>query len=495
MVLVGVALAGFSVLIFGWSVHQVYVFVVLPRALHGDLVGPYVLQWNSFTALCHRFFLAEPEMNPAPWMNSPAVYAVVQASIWGSCCSVFCSRPAMRTLETTAWEWATFLPLLILLSSMPTAYHHCVLILTMAVTVDWLLKAGRWRSAGCLHSLCGRVLSSAGIYLARFAGTASGSCFSLCTALNPGAGEGESSIAQIGIRAGCNILSYSSRSRICALYADAPKTSRGGFHQCPVVMPRSRRLVRAVIPFSTTWCSISECRDSAPMVLPEASAQPMPAPGDVLSVAATPLSPFVYFELTNQRSQIYRLPASQLGHADAVPEYVAEGRDPAISPDGRVLAFLRDGDTPGETASWLKDESSKDGVPAFVPSSKLLAGVLEVSVNTDGSLIVSAGGAARPRLFLIHTASGELRPLTEISGDVRYPALSADGKFLAFSRRESGAWHLFARDVGHGVEQRMTSGACNATEPAWEDLQNILYVSDCGRGLGLGAAVRVAVRR
>ena len=52
----------------------------------------YVLQWNSFTALCHRLFLAEPELNPTPWVNSPAVYAVVQPSWFPRCCySASCS--------------------------------------------------------------------------------------------------------------------------------------------------------------------------------------------------------------------------------------------------------------------------------------------------------------------------------------------------------------------------------------------------------------------
>src|SRR4029077_11130297 len=39
------------------------------------------------------------------------------------------------------------MPLLLLLSSMPSHYHYCILIFTAIVAVDWLLKAGRGRSA------------------------------------------------------------------------------------------------------------------------------------------------------------------------------------------------------------------------------------------------------------------------------------------------------------------------------------------------------------
>jgi Tol biopolymer transport system component len=77
---------------------------------------------------------------------------------------------------------------------------------------------------------------------------------------------------------------------------------------------------------------------------------------------------------------------------------------------------------------------------------------------------------------------------------VRYPAISPNGKMLAFSRRESGAWHLFVRELGSGREQQLTSAACNAISPSWEDARTLLYVSDCGRGLALGAPARVAVQ-
>ncbi len=233
----------------------------------------------------------------------------------------------------------------------------------------------------------------------------------------------------------------------------------------------------------------------AAVILPDGGVQRMPAPGDVLSVAASPQSPFIYFELTNQRSQIFRLPVAQLGRGGAVPEYVGEGHDPALSPDGRWLAYLRK--EHGKTTIWLsKDGLSKDAAPAALAlGSQNLAGVLEMSVTPEGNLIVAAGGAGTPHLSLLQTASGEVHVLTEIRGAVRYPATSADGKWLAFSRRDAEAWHLIVRDLVGGAEQQLTSAACNATSPAWQDSRTLLYVSDCGRGLGLGAAARVVVQR
>jgi len=122
-------------------------------------------------------------------------------------------------------------------------------------------------------------------------------------------------------------------------------------------------------------------------------------------------------------------------------------------------------------------------------------GILEMSVTTEGRLIVAAGAAADSRLVWLEPATGVARAWPEVRGVVRYPAISANGKMLAFSRRESSAWHLFVRDLDRGTEQQLTSAPCNATSPAREDGQTLLYVSDCGRGLALGAPARVGMRR
>lgn len=496
----GAVLAGISILIFGWSVHQVYLLEVLPRALHGDLVGPYVLQWNSFTALCHRWFLSEPELNPAPWMSSATAYSLAQALVATILLFSFLfSTGEEDAPNATAWEWATFLPLLILLSSMPTAYHHCVLILTAIVMADWFLKSGQPK----------RALAAAFLF-----GIA---CYPL---------PGFAWLTLQGRMAGVFLLYL-----LLVLNAPAranPRSRRLGFALAAIFLlaltvsnlralrHRAEDFSRRLPPVSNGYGSFSVARvgdgvlldemvaDSyAAMLVPGSTLQRMPVHGDVLAIAAGAQSPFVYFELTGLRSQIFRLPAGQLGNPDAVPEYVAEGYDPAISSDGRWLAYLRQEN--GKTRIWMAGGASSPGassrvepykdlpVAAAVPGSQNLEGMLEMSITSSGDVIVSAGGPADPHLVLLHPASGEVRGFAEIRGAVRYPAISADGKRLAFSRREAGAWHLFVREMESGREQQLTSAACNTTAPSWEDAQTLLYLSDCGRGLGLAAAARVTV--
>jgi len=79
LVVGALGVAALSTVIFGLDVHRVWLLEVLPRAFRGDLLGPYDLRWSSFSSLWHRIFLFEPELNPAPLLSSPSVYALAQA--------------------------------------------------------------------------------------------------------------------------------------------------------------------------------------------------------------------------------------------------------------------------------------------------------------------------------------------------------------------------------------------------------------------------------
>jgi hypothetical protein len=481
-----------SVLLFGWNVHKILLLEILPRALHGDLVSPYVLQWNSFTALCHRLFLAEPELNPAPWVNSPAVYAATQALISTVLLFSFLfSTGDEETPQTRAWEWATFIALLLLTSSMPAAYHHCALIFTTIVAVDYLLKRGERGAAVAPVILFALACSPMPAFVyAHLQGRLVGVFLLYLLLLYKAPARADSRFRRLAFASAALFLVALTVSNLRAL------------------RNRSEDFSRRLPPVSAGYGSFSVARagdglvvdemvmDSyAAVVLPAGTIQRLAAPGDVLTIAAGAQSPFVYFELTEQHSQIFRLRVAQLGKPDAVLEYVAEGYDPAISADGRWLAFLRNEN--GKSAIWMARDASSRQLPAVAPvrGAENFDEVLEMSVTPAGDLIAAAGSAEDPHLSLLKPTSGDIRALTEIRGAVRYPAISSDGKVLAFSRRESGAWHLFVRDFESGRERQLTTAACNATSPSWEDAHTLLYVSDCGRGLGLGAPVRVTVQR
>jgi hypothetical protein len=57
---------------------------------------------------------------------------------------------------------------------------------------------------------------------------------------------------------------------------------------------------------------------------------------------------------------------------------------------------------------------------------------------------------------------------------------------LVHRQRDGSYWHLFAAGLAGSGATQLTFGDCNAYGPAWSDAATLLYISDCGRGLGLG---------
>ena len=76
--------------------------------------------------------------------------------------------------------------------------------------------------------------------------------------------------------------------------------------------------------------------------------------------------------------------------------------------------------------------------------------------------------------------------------DIRLHRWMGDGS--AQSCNERGTWHLHAMEFDSGKELRFTAGDCNSVSPAWTtDSKQIIYATDCGRGLGLTALAEVAL--
>jgi Glycosyltransferase family 87/WD40-like Beta Propeller Repeat len=477
------ALGAVSVLIFGLDTHRVWLFEVLPRAFRGDMVGPYDLQWSSFSSLWHRLFLFEPELNPAPFLSSPSGYAVAQALTSITLLFAFLfSTGDSSSEQTTAWEWAAFLAVLLLLSSMPSSYHYVVLIFTLIVGGDVMVRAGRWRAAlllGLLYVIACAPAPAAGLFVMRRLLATLG-LYVVLLYNAPAIADRRTrktlwALAGLAfvLAAALNLSTLRKREEDFPQRSQNIKLGYASFN--PVATSRGVAAIEMVD------------KGYRAVMISDGRTIPMPASGDVLSMAATVQAPFVYFEQVDHVSHILRLASDQIGRPDAVSAYVTEGQQPAISYDGRWLAFLRDDH--GRTSILL----SRDGKePETVRDTQNLS-ILEMSVTTEGDIVAALGGAAYPHLVLLRSSTGEAKTLEEIAGAVRYPAVSPDAGSLAFSRRESGSWHLFVRELSTGIEQRLTHGACNATSPAWEDPHTLLYATDCGRGFGLNAVARITL--
>ena len=118
--------------------------------------------------------------------------------------------------------------------------------------------------------------------------------------------------------------------------------------------------------------------------------------------------------------------------------------------------------------------------------------VREMAFLPDGSLVFSAA----PKHGLVNLFTVDLAGNVHSLGreEARYPAVSDDGHWLAYSRQQGGVWNLWLREFPTGETHRITNAECNDISPAWEaDSKTLVYASDCGRALWLTALVRQQV--
>jgi Tol biopolymer transport system component len=117
---------------------------------------------------------------------------------------------------------------------------------------------------------------------------------------------------------------------------------------------------------------------------------------------------------------------------------------------------------------------------------------MEMSFLPDGELIFSADAGGRPGLYETSSNGGQAGGVRSLGAEeARYPAVSPDGRWLAYSQLQGGSWNLWLRDLKSGQQQRLTHAECNAMQPAWEaDSKTLVYASDCGRAMWFSAICR-----
>ncbi len=108
--------------------------------------------------------------------------------------------------------------------------------------------------------------------------------------------------------------------------------------------------------------------------------------------------------------------------------------------------------------------------------------VYEFSLVDRNTVVFSATVAdGVPRLYRI-SVGGSVEPLGIETA--RFPAISPDARWIAYSTLVRGNWRLVVREQVSGRERFAATSECNDAFPVWdEDSAGLTYVSDCGRGL------------
>ena len=145
-----------SIHLFGMDACRVYAREVLPFAMRGQIVDPYNVTWGSLSALLARLFIYEPELNPSPVVHLPWLYALLYSLILAVICAMFvwAIRWGKAVDQSRAKiEWASYLFLLLLISSQPASYHFVSLILPAVLITDYLLERDQWTRAAVVTGL------------------------------------------------------------------------------------------------------------------------------------------------------------------------------------------------------------------------------------------------------------------------------------------------------------------------------------------------------
>lgn len=476
-------LVAVSVWLFGLEVHQVFIREVLTQASRGDWLGPYVLSQNSFITMWSHLFLIEPELNPSPWINSPTLYAVALAITVTLLVIAFLrSIQSEKTPRAAALQWAALIPLLLLLSTTTAPDHSCLLIFTGIVGFDALCATGKYKHAIALLLLYGAACAplpdkiSVWFPLSRLVATTAIYGLLLCSIDMTPKQPPTRRLLAIGLISVATLTLYNLRS---------VRNRTEDFDQR---LPTSREGYRFANPAPIQGgVAFTEMQPSKYGIafLRGGKFHEVPMSGDALSIASSDTDALLYSELTNTKSFVVRLPVDRLGSA---PQTFTEGQEPALSPNGKWLAFIRE--EHGTETAWLSATDSTN-ISQMVLASTYQP--LDLTVTDNGDVIAAAGRVSDPRLLLVRRGMRDAEALPNLPHPARYPSISPDGKRLAFSRRDRGSWHLVVHALETGNEQQLTHASCNAISPSWENAKTLLYASDCGRGVGLSAIARIVL--
>ena len=157
-------------------------------------------------------------------------------------------------------------------------------------------------------------------------------------------------------------------------------------------------------------------------------------------------------------------------------------RRPVWSPDGRMLAFIRDTLGTSIVAARFADGSRPDTV--LVRLSQM---VQEVDWSRDGRwLVVRTDNAAEGAGNLIGVrTNGDTTPVVLVSSPFTElnPAISPDGLWLAYASNESGRNEVYVRPFPNTADGRWQVSTAGGVQPRWAPDSRELYYLDAASQL------------
>jgi hypothetical protein len=448
--------------LFGWSDVAYFTTQVLPRALQGETLNPYHPGNGTFSTLLRVSFMEEPELNPQPLVQSPAAFFFLQPLLTLTVLAI-----PLLSAPSVAW----FLIALLLASPNTASYTFVLLALPVALLLSHASQR-RWHWLLVPYIAIGLPMPATWIW-------AFPRLWLLC-ALYIAAGYGHwKSIRPrnaLAVLAALILAATASMAMRVRSYRDEP----GRTSAAVVSAPDS---VYSAFPVASLRGFVYQSIANGRYLLRRRNAAGIEtfafdgeASGPSIPDSGSP----IYFELAaGGFSRIAAFnPASR--HIEMPALGVPDPREPAISHDGKLLAVVS-GDS-----LFLVDGSSIRRLPTSAP-------VADPSfVPGDRAIVFSVARPQGSEIHIFDLDTNRRQPIYSASGLIARPSVSRDKTHVLFASTATGPWQIWIADFGTGHAARLTGGNCNNSTPAWGDTPDqVLFASDCGRGLGLSAVYRI----
>jgi eukaryotic-like serine/threonine-protein kinase len=157
-----------------------------------------------------------------------------------------------------------------------------------------------------------------------------------------------------------------------------------------------------------------------------------------------------------------------------------QDRRPAWSPDGQVVAFIRDSLNASSVFARRTDGSTPDRLLARIDRQ-----VQEVAWSPDGRWVVlrTDNGAAGAGDLVGVPTSGDTAPVPLVASEFTelHPAVSPDGRWLAYASNESGTNEVYVRPFPATTGGRWQVSNGGGTQPRWSSDSRELFYTDGNR--------------